>query len=115
MRIRYLTAIYYLLCGFPVLCGASDFSLDDKNSKKTNPTYRVKTVQTKDAGEHHPSSESSPFVLIVEIVNSVAGELHHLFQMKIPRIKKDSKYDGTTNQLHTFQPVIQNLQQIGNP
>jgi hypothetical protein len=92
----------------------ADSSYGDKYSERTTGSRKEVPAKLSVDSRGRESPDKSPFVLFLEIGNGIVRELDHLFAWKIPNMKKDSKYEGTTNQLHAFRPVMQNLQNIGS-
>jgi len=102
------------LLGCWALGEGADSSYGDKYTERTmSSRYEVPAKLTSDS-RAHSSPGKNPFVLFLEIGNGIVRELDYLFAWKMPNLKKDPKYDGTTNQLHAFRPVMQNLQNIGS-
>ena len=113
MKTFYLLSFSCLLVCLALGEGA-DSSYGDKFSERTTKSRTEAPAQPSSDPRGRASSGSNPFVLFLAIGNGIVRELDYLFALKIPTLKKDPKYDGTTNQLHTFRPVMQNLQKIGS-
>ena len=113
MKTFYFLSFSCLLSCLAVGEGA-DSSYGDKYSERTTGSQKETPAKLSSDSVDQSSSGSNPFALFLEIGNEIARELDHLFVFKMPNPKKNPKYDGTTNQLHTFRPVMQNLQNIGS-